>query len=112
MLASNIELHDSLMPSFKALLSVLLFNNPSFIRSFVITQESTAIPIPNTKAAIPGSVKTPPTSQKIPITRSIYKINNRPSIKPENLYNMLINNITKIVPIKPATNVFSKTPFP
>ena len=84
-LASNIELQDCLFPSLNATFKLLPSSSDSLIRSLVITHESTAIPIPKTNAAIPGSVKTPPINQKTPITNNMYKSKFIPDINPANL---------------------------
>lgn len=59
-LASIILVNDSLLPSSKAYSRLLPIFSCSFILSKLITEASTAIPIPKSMAAIPGRVKTPP----------------------------------------------------
>ena len=58
-LASNILDKDSLLPIATASLSGLPIFNWSFILSKLITEASTAIPIPSSIAAIPGKVNVP-----------------------------------------------------
>ena len=58
-LASKILDNDSLLPIVTAVLRFLPIFNWSFILSKLITEASTAIPIPSSIAAIPGNVKVP-----------------------------------------------------
>ena len=69
---SRIALKLHLTPSLNAKGRLLPLYSSSLIRANVITLESTDIPIPSTKAAIPGSVKTPPTSQNTKNTKKVY----------------------------------------
>ena len=71
-----------LVPSLTASGKLLPLCNSSLIRENVITFESTAIPIPNTKAAIPGSVNTPPINQNTKNTKNVYNIIAHDAINP------------------------------
>ena len=72
-LESSIVPKEDFEPSLKASCRLLPLYNSSLIRENVITLASTAIPIPNTTAAIPGKVKTPPINQNTPNTNSVYR---------------------------------------
>ena len=64
---------EVLDPSLKACFRLLPLYSSSLILEKVITLASTAIPIPRTKAAIPGRVNTPPINQKIKNTKKVYR---------------------------------------
>ena len=70
-LPSRIEAKEFLLPFLTALFNLLPFFNSSLILEKLITLESTAIPIPINTAAIPGKVRTPPTSQNIANTSAV-----------------------------------------
>ena len=70
-LESKIALKLDFVPSLNAIGKLLPLYNSSLILAKVITLESTAIPIPRIKAAIPGNVRTPPTTQKTKNTKNV-----------------------------------------
>ena len=70
-LESKIALKLDFVPSLNAIGKLLPLYNSSLILAKVITLESTAIPIPKIKAAIPGRVNTPPTTQNVKNTKKV-----------------------------------------
>ncbi len=106
-LASIIVLSEFVLPFLNAVSKLTPFLNSSLIRAKLSTLASTAIPIPNNIAAIPGSVKTPPTNQNIPNVITVYINSPTADIKPANLYSTTIRIITSAIPTIPAKNVLS-----
>ena len=70
-LASIILFKEPLFPFLQACDKLFPLYNSSLILAKLITVASIAMPMPITIAAIPGSVKTPPTNQK---TKSVTNV--------------------------------------
>ena len=93
-------------PSLKAAYVFSPLASSSLTLSLEIIIESTAIPTPNTRAAIPVNVSTPPTALNIINTNNAYINKQTLPIKPLILYlNININEIRANV-INPAIPVF------